>query len=156
MENEFSTNREKFPSLFISTPFDEDQSVWTQKAPTTVILNRVSDLASESLRIVETLMSRETLPDLNAIFKAPLSAYDCIIYLKDEFNPRRIYSLDNLNLVKNPHQWHPYKKHSMEKIPIVDFDPVQKYLQDLRVSVRIFFFFFFCIRICFCVKEDCM
>lgn len=84
-------------------------------------------------------MLKQTLLDLNAIFKAPLRAYDCLIHLKDEFNPRAIYSIDNLKFVKNPYEWHPYKKHSMEQIPIVDFDPVQKYLRDLRVSILIFY-----------------
>lgn len=31
-------------------------------------------------------------------------------------------------------EWHPYKKHSKQKIPVVDFDPVQYFLRELRVK----------------------
>lgn len=68
------------------------------------------------------------------MFRPPLADYDCLIHLKQTMNPRRLQAVDvpeNADIV----DLHPYKSHSLQKVPVVDFDPVQYFLRDLRVSI---------------------
>lgn len=94
----------------------------------------MSALAKESLKIFDDLLVKGTILDFKRMFRPPLSEYDCVIYLKSTMNPRRLQAIDvpdNVAIV----DLHPYKPHSLQKIPIVDFDPVQCFLRDLRVSI---------------------
>ncbi|XP_032663829.1 nucleolar protein 6 [Odontomachus brunneus] len=131
VETLFGTARNSLPPLFISTPYDQQKSLWTRTAPSKLILYRISVLAKESLKIFDDLLVKNTVQDLKRMFRPPLSEYDCVIYLKSAMNPRRLQAIDvpnNIAIV----DLHPYKLHSFQKIPIVDFDPVQCFLRDLR------------------------
>lgn len=91
-------------------------------------------LAKESLKVFDDLLAKDTVLDVKWMFRPPLSEYDCLIHLKSTMNPRRLQAVDisdNVDVV----DLHPYKKHSLQKVPIVDFDPVQCFLKDLRVSI---------------------
>lgn len=91
-------------------------------------------LAKESLKIFDDLLVKDTVLDVKQMFRPPLTEYDCLIYLKSTMNPRRLQAIDvpdNATIV----DLHPYKPHSLQKIPIVNFDPVQYFLKDLRVSI---------------------
>lgn len=104
------------------------------KAPSQLILHRVSVLAKESLKMFNDLLLKDTVLDVKQMFRPPLSEYDCLIYLKQTMNPRRLQAVDvpdNEDVV----DLHPYKLHSLQKVPVVDFDPVQCFLRDLRVSI---------------------
>ncbi|XP_014489067.1 PREDICTED: nucleolar protein 6 [Dinoponera quadriceps] len=131
VETLFGTVRSSLPPLFISTPYDQQKSLWTRKAPSHLILHRISVLSKESLRIFNDPLVKDTALDVKHMFRPPLSEYDCLIHLKSTMNPRGIQAvdvLDNTDVV----DLHPYKTHSQQKIPIVDFDPVQHFLRDLR------------------------
>lgn len=131
METLFNTARNSLPPLFISTPYDQQKSLWSREAPSQLTLNRISTLAKESLKLFDDL---HTLPDVRCMFRPPLSEYDCLIHLKSSMNPRRLQAVDvpdNANVV----DLHPYKAHSSQKIPVVNFDVVQLFLKDLRVSI---------------------
>ena len=131
VENLFGTSREMLPPLFISTPYDQESSIWTKHAPNICILNRVYLLAKEALKLIEMQISNSAL-DYKAIFRPPLGEYDCLIYLKSEFNPRRYEAVEideNQPIVA----WNSYKKHAKQKIPVVNFNPIQSYLTELRV-----------------------
>lgn len=141
VENNFTEKRETLPPLFISTPYDPKTSMWTIKAPTRVILTRVGNLAKEVLKLVETELFESTTLSWMPLFKPPMTAYDCLIHLKDKFCPRRyqFYDLDDSILNK---VWPALKKDEDNIIPIVEFDPVIKYLEDLRKSYGEFALFF--------------
>ena len=131
VENLFGTSRESLPPLFISTPYDQQSSMWTKKAPTLVILNRVCLIAKEALKLIEAQMLNSTL-DYRTICRPPLSEYDCLIHLKSIYNPRR-YEAVEVDQNEPIVNWHPFKGHSQHRIPVVDFNPVQLYLKELRV-----------------------
>ncbi|KAF7989496.1 hypothetical protein HCN44_008170 [Aphidius gifuensis] len=133
IENHFGTSRESgsLPDLFISTPYDHLTSIWTKNSPNKIILRRVSALAKETLKLVDVQFNEGSLFSWKPMFKPPTNEYDVLIYLKDEFNPRRYQSFD-LDDTACVTKWHPYKQHTDEKIPIVEFDPVQYYLKELR------------------------
>lgn len=133
VESLYRTARDTLPPLFISTPYDQQKSLWTRKSPTLLILNRISALAKTSLKLFEDLLFQWNVIDVKPIFRPPLSEYNCLIYLKSCFNPRKLQAIDIPN--DEPEiAWHTFKPHSKAKIPIVGFDPVQCYLKELRVS----------------------
>ncbi|XP_057323676.1 nucleolar protein 6 [Microplitis mediator] len=141
VENIYGTTRETLPALFISTPYDHKSSTWTKKSPSRLILSRISSLAKETLRLLETELLKSSTLIWSPMFKPPLSAYDCLIHLKDQFNPRRYQYLDiDGSLTKTT--WHPYKHHPHQKLPVVEFNPVEKYLEELRAGYGEFALFF--------------
>ena len=142
VETHFGSSRNTLPPLFISTPYDQQTSIWTRKAPTTLILNRITELAKQSLKLFEDQLFIKSVSDFKALFRPPLTEYDCLIHLKPLMVPRRMQNIDASD--KYPVlDWHPYKKHSRQKIPIVDFDPVQCFLKELRDGYDEFALFFY-------------
>ncbi|CAL7937003.1 unnamed protein product [Xylocopa violacea] len=141
VETLFGSSRDSLPPLFISTPYDQQRSLWTKKAPSIVILNRITMLARESLKLFEHELFTKSLLDLKPLFRPPLTEYDCLIHLKQSMIPRRLQAVD-VNAAHPVLEWHPYKRHSAQKIPVVDFDPVQRFLNDLRNGYDEFALFF--------------
>ncbi|XP_076760517.1 nucleolar protein 6 Mat89Ba [Xylocopa sonorina] len=140
-ETLFGSSRDSLPPLFICTPYDQQRSLWTRKAPSTVILNRITMLARESLKLFEHKLLTKSILDFKPLFRPPLTEYDCLIYLKPSMIPRRLQAVD-LSDEYPVLEWHPYKRHSAQKIPVVDFDPVQCFLNDLRNGYDEFALFF--------------
>ncbi|OXU19050.1 hypothetical protein TSAR_001365 [Trichomalopsis sarcophagae] len=132
IENTFGTSRETLPSLFICTPYDREASIWTRKAPTPIILKRISALAKEALRLLEVQLFSETSVCCDPLFNPPLSAYDCLIQLKESLNPRKHEATAIVKDDLPTKDLYPFKEHSKTRIPIVGFDPVAEYLSELR------------------------
>ncbi|XP_017766382.1 PREDICTED: nucleolar protein 6 [Eufriesea mexicana] len=141
VETLFGSSRDSLPPLFISTPYDQQRSLWTRKAPSILILNRITALARQSLKLYESQLFTKVLLDFKPLFRPPLTEYDCLIYLKSSMVPKILQAVD----VSDAHpivELYPYKHHSAQKIPIVDFDPVQYFLRDLRNGYDEFALFF--------------
>lgn len=132
IENEFRISRESLPLLFISTPYDHRNSLWTKQAPNILILNRVHLMALEALKLLEGQILNSTL-NYRGIFKTPLSEYDCLIHLKSVYNPRR-YEAIEIDEKEVTIECRSYKKRQEQNIPVVDFNPIELYLKELRVS----------------------
>jgi U3 small nucleolar RNA-associated protein 22 len=56
IEARFHSRRSTLPPLFLSTPYDKNNSIWTKEAPSLQILIRVAMLAQEALRVIEILL----------------------------------------------------------------------------------------------------
>lgn len=136
VETLFASSRNSLPPLFISTPYDQQRSLWTRKAPTNLILNRITALARQSLKLFEEQLFVTTVFDIKTLFRPPLTEYDCLIHLKPLMVPRRLQAVDVSNKLPIL-EWHPYKPHTRQKIPVVNFDPVQCFLKELRVCLNI-------------------
>lgn len=95
-------------------------------------------LAKQSLKLYEDQFFTKVLLDLKTLFRPPITEYDCLIYLKPHMVPRRLQAVD-VNDEESIVEWHPYKRHSAQKLPVVDFDPVQYFLKELRVSFLVSF-----------------
>ncbi|XP_012273791.1 nucleolar protein 6 [Orussus abietinus] len=141
IENLFGTARDTLPPLFIATPYDLKRSLWTKKAPTQVILNRINCLAREALKLFELQLFSGAILDCKPLFRPALTEYDCLIYLEPLLIPRRFEAVD-LHESHPTILWHPFKQHSKQKIPVLNFDPVQLFLQELRASYGEFTLFF--------------
>ncbi|XP_078047957.1 nucleolar protein 6 Mat89Ba [Augochlora pura] len=141
VETLFSSSRKSLPPLFISTPYDQKRSLWTKKAPTILVLNRITALARQSLKLFEDQLCKEVFLDVKPLFRPALTEYDCLIHLKPDMVPRIRQAIDIIE--EYPvFDLHPYKEHSAQKIPIVNFDPVQLFLKDLRNGYDEFALFF--------------
>ncbi|XP_063980867.1 nucleolar protein 6 [Diachasmimorpha longicaudata] len=141
VENHFGESREKLPPLFISTPYDHAKSIWTIKNPTRLVLNRVGALAKEVLKLVERMLAQNSVIVWGPMFKATTVGYDILIRIKAELNPRRLQSLELDDSCPQEFR-RPYKSHPNAKIPIVGFNPVEKYLEELRANYGAFALFF--------------
>ncbi|XP_009473021.1 PREDICTED: nucleolar protein 6, partial [Nipponia nippon] len=132
IKNKFVAARSRLPVMFIATPKDQWSSMWTQERPSAQILQRLLVLSSESLRALEEqLMDPLNSQDVKMVFRPPLDFYDVLIHLNPNQIPRHLESVDrplksfSRGVVKNS---------TAVKIlfPVVDYDPVQCYLQELR------------------------
>ncbi|XP_017876904.1 nucleolar protein 6 [Ceratina calcarata] len=140
VETLFASSRDSLPPLFISTPYDQQKSIWTKKV-SSLILNRITMLARQSIKLFQDQLFTNTLLDIRPLFRPPLTEYDCLIYLKSDMVPRKLQAVDVSEMYPIL-EWHPYKKHTAQKIPITDFDPVQCFLKDLRNGYDEFALFF--------------
>ena len=57
INSKFTKSRANLPLMFISTPQDKFQSIWTRKQPTAMILQRLVILAKECLSVLESQMA---------------------------------------------------------------------------------------------------
>ncbi|KAM4049230.1 nucleolar protein 6 [Anomaloglossus baeobatrachus] len=144
IQNAFTAARERLPVMFIATPKDKKMSVWTKKKPTAQILQRLIILASESLMTVEKqLMQPSESSDIKMIFRPPLDLYDVLIHLNPKHIPRHREAVDQptksfvRGLLKVDTSC------SSFRFPVVDYDPPQLYLNELRESFGELALFFY-------------
>uniref|UniRef100_A0A8C3LNS6 Nucleolar protein 6 n=1 Tax=Chrysolophus pictus TaxID=9089 RepID=A0A8C3LNS6_CHRPC len=143
IKNKFVAARSRLPVMFIATPKDKWNSIWTQERPTAQILQRLLVLASESVRTLEEqLMDPLSSQDVKIVFRPPLDLYDVLIHLNSNQIPRHLESVDqpvksfSRGVVKN-------SAGARILFPVVDYDPVQCYLQDLREAFSDLALFFY-------------
>ncbi|XP_041278004.1 nucleolar protein 6 isoform X2 [Onychostruthus taczanowskii] len=132
IKNKFVAARARLPVMFLATPKDQWSSMWTRERPSAQILQRLVLLASESLRALEEqLMDPLRDQDVKMVFRPPLDLYDVLIHLNPNQIPRLLESVDrpvksvSRGVVKN-------SSATNILFPVVEYDPVQLYLQELR------------------------
>lgn len=124
----FSRNRQSLPPLYICTPFDKkNTSCITADNPIGPVLQRAAVLARKSLVLIETQMA-EGLSVLGA-FRASLEVYDFVIKLDERFMVTRHFGLN----IGGPGEKLTFTK-IRDEVPVVDFDPVKLYVDDLRTA----------------------
>ncbi|XP_037758365.1 nucleolar protein 6 isoform X1 [Chelonia mydas] len=144
IRNEFVAARPHLPVMFIATPRDKRSSVWTKERPSTQILQRLLVLALESLRALEEQLTDPLgSQDVKMVFRPPLDFYDILIHLNAKQIPRHLEGVDR-----------PAKSFSRGMLksdapvktlvfPVVGYDPVQCYLQELREAFGDLALFFY-------------
>ncbi|XP_075042504.1 nucleolar protein 6 isoform X2 [Mixophyes fleayi] len=143
VQSDFTSARAQLPVMFIATPKDR-KSVWTKKQPSAQILQRMIVLASESLVILEKqLMAPSETSDVKMVFRPPLDLYDVLIHLHSKHIPRHREAVDQAakSFVRGI-----LKEEAAAKalrFPVVDYDPVQFYLNELRESYGEFALFLY-------------
>ena len=80
-------------------------------------------------------------PPPQQIFRPPLDPYDVVIHLRHKLLPRRHQAVDGSPEDPSHGSVTLKPSHDAKRIPVVDFDPVQCYLQELRVSVLVGFYY---------------
>nr|XP_048705772.1 nucleolar protein 6 isoform X4 [Caretta caretta] len=144
IRNEFVAARLHLPVMFIATPRDKRSSVWTKERPSAQILQRLLVLALESLRALEEQLTDPLgSQDVKMVFRPPLDIYDVLIHLNAKQIPRHLEGVDR-----------PAKSFSRGMLksdapvktlifPVVGYDPVQCYLQELREAFGDLALFFY-------------
>uniref|UniRef100_A0A8C9XKN0 Nucleolar protein 6 n=1 Tax=Sander lucioperca TaxID=283035 RepID=A0A8C9XKN0_SANLU len=106
IKNDFTATRESLPVLFIATPKDKKQSIWTKRAPSVQMLQRVVMVAAESLKLLENqLMDSNQIQDV--VMRPPLDAYDVLIHLNPKQVPLLVQAVDppHCHLQQGHHGW---------------------------------------------------
>ncbi|XP_075439397.1 nucleolar protein 6 isoform X2 [Ascaphus truei] len=144
IRNDFVSTRAQLPVMFIATSKDKKDSVWTKKRPSAQILQRLIVLSLESLHVLEKqLMDPSGKHDIKMVFRPPLDLYDVLIHLNPKQIPRHRESVDQpaKSFLRGL-----LKKDAPVKallFPVVDYDPVQLYLKELREAFGEFALFFY-------------
>jgi len=138
IEVDFVKRREALPLLFVATPEDKSGSVWTKHLSPTILL-RAGVLAKFA---VDTLLVDLSTNELEAdkdetlkwkkLFKPSTKVFDVIIWIKKEMIARKAQGMGSSNFKL---RFTEYKKSSAageELMPIMEFDPVKVYFQELN------------------------
>ncbi|CAH1797578.1 unnamed protein product [Owenia fusiformis] len=138
---QFSKDRTSFPLMCLPTSFDQSGGVWSRRSPNPMMLNRLVVLAKESLLVLENHLTHCTKGvDLKQIFRAPLDHYDVIIKLIPKYVPTAFQSVDVPDETIIPK----FGEYSNDHVlPVIDFNPVQLFLKELRESfddIALFFY----------------
>uniref|UniRef100_A0A8C5LK55 Nucleolar protein 6 n=1 Tax=Leptobrachium leishanense TaxID=445787 RepID=A0A8C5LK55_9ANUR len=144
IQNDFVSSRTRLPVMFIATPKDGKDSVWTKNRPSAQILQRLILLSAESLRILEKqLVEPLGNHDLKTVFRPPLDFYDVLIHLNPKQIPRHREAIDQP--AKSFVRGFLTTKAEMKNLyfPVVDYDPVQLYLKELKEAYEDFALFFY-------------
>ncbi|XP_037114528.1 nucleolar protein 6 [Syngnathus acus] len=133
IKNDFMASRESLPVMFIATPKDKNVSMWTKRAPTVQILQRVVMLAAESLKVLEhQLMDGSQIQDVRVVMRPPLEAYDVLIHLNLKHIPLLGQAVDPPTVNFSRGTVPGYVSTSGGRVPVTDYNPVALYLAALR------------------------
>ncbi|CAH1396710.1 unnamed protein product [Nezara viridula] len=140
IEEVFSKERSNYPTLFLATPYDKGGSIWSRVAPTLPVLIRLAKLAATSLQILQmNILKRNPKNIICSIFQPPMSGYDAIIKLdkKLQYRTEETFQRDLSRI--------PFGRKSDRNpvLPILEFNPVDLYVKDLRNNYSDFALFFY-------------
>ncbi|KAF2885231.1 hypothetical protein ILUMI_20950 [Ignelater luminosus] len=151
LDERFQTSREKFPPLFIITSYDMKDSLFS-KSCAKETLKRMSLLAKTTFDYISSsffkknevnnLLMPQSLNSIKELFIPNLEGYNLLIHIKPLMNPRRYQRLNYPNAESSKVQLEKYDKDQSTKMPVVDFNPIEKYLTELRQAygnVALFF-----------------
>ncbi|GFS40938.1 nucleolar protein 6 [Trichonephila inaurata madagascariensis] len=137
----FTSERSSLPPMVIASSLDRRGDMWTKRKPHALILKRVSILANASLKTLDDILNKVEIYDIKTIFRAPLDSYHTLIYLERREIPRLKYAIDVYETDKLP-LYKSYKHESNIVFPIVEYDPVERYLRELRRNFGDYALFF--------------
>nr|XP_020450136.1 nucleolar protein 6 [Monopterus albus] len=133
IKNTFMGSRESLPVMFIATPKDKTLSMWTKQAPTVQILQRVVVVAAECLKLLEhQLMDSSQIHDIRVIMRPPLDAYDVLIHLNPKQVPLLSQAVDPPTVTFSRGVMTGGVGKSGGALPVIDYNPVSLYLEELR------------------------
>ncbi|XP_058027935.1 nucleolar protein 6 [Ahaetulla prasina] len=144
IRNHFMEARPHLPAMFIATPKDQKLSLWTREKPSPQILQRLLVLAQEALQVLDKqLMDPLGTQDVKMAFRPPLDLYDVLIHLNPKQVPRQLEAVDRPIMSYYRGMLKSSGTTKTISFPVVDYDPVQCYLQELREAFSDFALFFY-------------
>ncbi|XP_008286956.1 nucleolar protein 6 [Stegastes partitus] len=133
IKNSFMASRESLPVMFIATPKDTKLSMWTRRAPSVQMLQRVMTVAAESLKVLEQqLMDGSQLQDVKVAMRPPLEVYDVVIHLNPKQVPLLSQAVDPPAVTFSRGVTTGSATQSGGSLPVIDYNPVSLYLAELR------------------------
>uniref|UniRef100_A0A4W3I5E7 Nucleolar protein 6 n=1 Tax=Callorhinchus milii TaxID=7868 RepID=A0A4W3I5E7_CALMI len=152
----FVANRTQLPVMFIATPRDKQTSVWTKQGPSAPILLRLMELARQSLQVLErqlmdpsanhdsALVSNQSLlVSVLDCLRPPLDIYDVVIHLNFKQIPRYLEAVDRPKVSFSRGILKSTGGVKSLQMPVVEFEPVRFYLQELREAFGEMALFFY-------------
>uniref|UniRef100_A0A8C4IVS4 Nucleolar protein 6 n=1 Tax=Dicentrarchus labrax TaxID=13489 RepID=A0A8C4IVS4_DICLA len=129
----FTPPGESLPVMFIATPKDKTLSMWTKRAPSVQMLQRVVMLAAESLKVLEhQLMDGSQIQDVRVVMRPPLDAYDVLIHLYPKQVPLLSQAVDPPAVTFSRGVMTSGVALSGGVMPVIDYNPVSLYLAELQ------------------------
>ncbi|RWS28285.1 nucleolar protein 6-like protein [Leptotrombidium deliense] len=141
IETKFTSERSTWPPMSIISPYDKHSSMWTADSPSLPILKRLITVAKMSKSVLNEQFNLRGADQL-IIFRPPVDVFDVIIHLKTKVIPNFHMRMEHSEkkLIRLRHFDGVAKKVIM---PIIDFNPVQKYLEQLRKGYEEIALFFY-------------
>ncbi|KAJ0175334.1 hypothetical protein K1T71_009475 [Dendrolimus kikuchii] len=138
LEQKFNSGDIPSPCLRIVTAYDDAMpSVWSMDAPSLQVLARVQTLARSALNYIEEGLLRDFKENVLGLFVPSLSGYDVVIHLQPSLVPYVGERVDKVpELRRLP------ERPAEDVIPVVEFHPILKYLEELRAAYSEFALFF--------------
>lgn len=133
IKNDFMASRESLPVMFVATPKDKKMSMWTKRAPSVQMLQRVILVAAESLKVLEhQLMDGSQTQDVRVVMRPPLDVYDVLIHLSPKQIPLLSQAVDPpaVNFTRGAILGGESQFGGI--LPVIDYNPVSLYLAELR------------------------
>ena len=131
-------NRSQLPALVLVTPYDPSGIAFTRHDPPVAVWSRLMLLATESLKLLERQLV-DGIGDVLQSFRPPLEHYDVVIHLKRGLVARRLHTFDAPSDKKirrfDPSEADdPKKKKKTLNLPVIDYEPVDRLLSELRAA----------------------
>ncbi|XP_013174071.1 PREDICTED: nucleolar protein 6 [Papilio xuthus] len=144
VERQFNETDER-GVMYIVTSYDGDfPSIWSRQAPTKQALLRVTTIASATLNYLEKALIDEYKDNILGVFVPSLSGYDALIHLATPLVPHTCERVGHAP--ERAHHAHNNRNKADDVlddvVPVVDFNPVAKYLHELRSAYSEFALFF--------------
>ncbi|XP_060804531.1 nucleolar protein 6 [Amyelois transitella] len=138
LEQQFSSREDPTPCIHIVTAYDSDHpAVWSRRDPTPQVIARAKVLASSTLDYFQRALLSEMKDNILSCFVPSLSGYDVLIRLNPTLVPFTTERVEKLPTSRKlPTTF------AEELIPVVEFDPVRCYLDELRHAYSEFALFF--------------
>ncbi|XP_030026553.2 nucleolar protein 6 isoform X1 [Manduca sexta] len=138
LERKLTSGETPAPCLRIVTAYDDNTpAIWSASQPTAPVLARVTALASSTLQYGYKQMMEEFGDHLLGAFIPSLSGYDVVLHLSPPLVPHAGERVD-----KKPTLRRMPADVLTDLIPVVEFHPVMKYLEELRNAYSEFALFF--------------
>ncbi|KAM3958506.1 LOW QUALITY PROTEIN: nucleolar protein 6 Mat89Ba [Aphomia sociella] len=139
LERQFSSREDKSPRMHIITPYDGDlPSAWSRHAPTPQVLARAQALARSTLEYFEKSLLVDMKDNILSAFVPSLSGYDALLHLRATRVPHNTERI-NQRALQRP----PPSQVAADVIPVVEFHPVNIYLDELRSAYSDYALFFY-------------
>lgn len=136
IEGRFSKSRKTLPALCIVTSCDfNNHGIWTSRAPSTNILQRVKILAQSSIALIADNYTKMTMHTVKDLFTTSFDGYDLIIQLNEQYVRKADIVLHNFIGFKSV-------KYEKKPAPAAGINFVENFLLELREAfehVAVFF-----------------
>lgn len=142
IQSKFDLHRSTLPPMVIATPFDKDGIIWTKKSPSTLFLQNLINLSKKAYESLRNQFCNYELCDAKKIFRPSIHFYDAVIHLNPFQIPKYYQAVDITSNFSKP-IYKRYKYFNNEKLPIIGFDPVRCYLNELKECFEDIAFFFY-------------
>ncbi|CAG5059007.1 unnamed protein product [Parnassius apollo] len=146
LERKFNERDQQSPAMYIVTAYDGDlPSVWSWVSPSREVLVRIRAIARATLTYFETALLQDFKDNVLGAFVPSLSGYDALIHLLSHVVPLAAERIDRMldsTGNRKPNDASKSDDGLNEVLPVVEFNPVTRYLDELRSAYSEFALFF--------------